>query len=255
MPKIDLTLALTAHAETVIAGPTMRSAEDALSRVEDAGFTVERLIGFDTPSDDCRNYFDNAAFDAWQKHDFVFRDQGQTRNALAELANGKWLAFLDGDDLFSENWLLEALQRLVQAEQDGERVIVHPELNWGFDAHRFVFVKPEQNEAMFSPQYFYFANYYDALCVAKREAWLENKFADRAVKKGFAYEDWQWSIETMANGWNHVIVKDTIIFKRRRDSSQTVEASTNRVWIRHLSAMNTESIAKLATLDRDPNQS
>lgn len=242
----DLTVALTAHSESVVAGPTMRSVDAAIHAAEVSGFRIERLLGFDTPGVACRAFMTQPLLSTWKTVDLEFRDQGKMRNELAKLSHGRWIAFLDADDLFSENWLVEAAMIIKRAESVGDHVIVHPEINWVFDAGSFVFSKPAQEDSLFNPYYFYCANYYDALCIAPREAWLECPYADRAVGKGFAYEDWQWAIETMANGWRHVVAENTIIFKRRRDTSQTLEARDNAVLIRALDVMAIDRVKHLA---------
>ena len=56
MTRIDITVAVTAHSESVVAGPTMRSAETAIRAAEAEGFRVERLIGLDAPSDGFRSF-------------------------------------------------------------------------------------------------------------------------------------------------------------------------------------------------------
>jgi len=223
MTAVDLTVAVTAHSETLIAGPTMRSAEAAICVAEAAGLRVERLIGLDAPSADCRAFFTQPAFAAWNIAELKVRDLGLARNELVEIATGRWIAFLDADDLFSENWLVGAAQRLAQAEEAGDKVIVHPEINWIFDTAQFVLVKPAQDDPIFTPYYFYFGNYYDSLCMAQRATIREAPYGPRDVKNGFGYEDWQWNIETMGAGWRHVIAKDTIVFKRRRETSLVVE--------------------------------
>ena len=38
-------------------------------------------------------------------------DLGRVRNALLPDTDGAFIAFLDADDLFSENWLAEGLRR------------------------------------------------------------------------------------------------------------------------------------------------
>ena len=245
MSGIDLTVAVTAHSESLVAGPTMTSAERAIALAEAEGMRVERLLGLDACTPQARAYFAQPGLAAWERHDFVFRDQGQTRNALAGRARGRWLAFLDGDDLFSENWLVEAARLLARAETEGARVIVHPELNWQFDAGASVILKPAQDDPLFSPYYFAVTNYYDALCAAPRQVWLDHPYAHRAVRDGFAYEDWQWGIETMAAGWHHVAARDTIIFKRRRDASQIHESKAHSSMIRPIEAIAIDRIAKL----------
>jgi hypothetical protein len=240
MKSPDLSVIVTAHAETIVAGPTMRSAEAAIAQAEAAGFTVERLLAFDTPSDACRAFF--SQYTDWRTLHFDFRDQGRTRNAALAEAAGRWAALLDGDDLFSVNWLSEALYLLHKADRMGCRIIVHPELNWIFDAGEFVFRKPAQSEELYSSYYMATANYYDALSVAPRSVWMQHPFPDRDIGSGFAYEDWQWNIETAANGWAHCVAPDTIIFKRRRDHSQTHESRGHSACIRALAETSIDRI-------------
>ena len=139
--------------------------------------------------------------------------------------------------------MLEAVRRIQIS--GNEKTIVHPEVNWIFDAHGAVIVKPAQNDPLFTPYYFYMGNYYDALCLAPRTAWIEHPYADREISRGFAYEDWQWNIETMEAGWIHVVAKDTLIFKRRRDSSQTTESYKSKASIRNIDEIAIDRICYL----------
>ena len=72
-------------------------------------------------------------FDHWERWIREEGDLGRVRNALVPQTDGRYIAFLDADDLFSENWLAEALAVLKAADERGERVIAHPELNIVFD--------------------------------------------------------------------------------------------------------------------------
>lgn len=242
----DITVALTAHRESVLIGPTLRSAEAAIAAAEATGFTVERLIGLDCPNAETRNFLAQERLRSWRQIEYEHGDQGLVRNELARRATGRFLAFLDADDLFSENWLLNSANLLVGAEQKGRRLIVHPEINWIFEKNASVLIKTPQNDLSFVPEFFYFGNHYDALCIAQRNAYIETPYSQRDIVSGYAYEDMQWSIETMAKGWIHVVAPDTIIFKRRRSMSQTIRASQRKVVIRPLEAMRIDRIRDLA---------
>ncbi|MCV0396080.1 MAG: glycosyltransferase family 2 protein [Rhizobiaceae bacterium] len=232
MSGFDITVAVTAHNESVVAGPTMRSAEAAIAEAEAAGYTIERLVGLDRPTPECAQFFGQPDLSAWSLSEHDFGDPFRVRNAIAERASGKYIAFLDADDLYSENWLAMAARRLDEAERADERVIVHPELNWIFESSEVVFVKPDQDSYLFNPYYLYFANYYDMLSMAPRQALIEKPYGPRDIQNGFGYQDWQWNVETMGLGWKHVVVKDTVIFKRRRAMSVSVENVQRKAVIR-----------------------
>ena len=234
---MDYTLAITAHSEGIVAGPTLLSAEKAILAAEKEGFTVERLIGLDSPSDECVSFFRQPALKNWRLVDLSVRDLGLARNSLAHEAQGKWIAFLDADDLFSENWLVLSAELLISADKVGSNLVLHPELNIFFDAAYSVLSNIGQNHPHFVPNYWYISNYFDSLIIAPRRAFLEVPYACRDKEKGFGYEDWRWNLDTIEQGWEHVLVKDTIIFKRRRDSSLVVDLGKDRSLLWDLSSL------------------
>ncbi len=241
----ELSVVLTAHDETLVCGPTLASANDAIAAAEDAGIKVERIVALDKATADTRQWFEHNAADSWTLLDFDEGDLGRVRNAVVPRTKGRFIAFLDADDLFSRNWLRAAVERLRADSAMGRRSIAHPELNWLFDGGHSVFFKPEQDDALFAPQHFYFMNYYDSLCMAPREAFLEHPYVARDIPAGLSFQDWQFSIETMAAGWHHASVKNTIIFKRRRDSSLVSESRTRRALIRQLECMAIDRVSDL----------
>jgi hypothetical protein len=86
--------------------------------------------------------------------------------------------------------------------------------------------------------------------MAPREAHLETPYVTRDVPNGLSYQDWQFAIETMARGWKHVVVRDTIIFKRRRDFSLVVESRNRESIIRALPEMSIDRIRDLGRAHR-----
>ena len=244
----DLTLAFTAHSETHVTGPTIQSAVAALTAARAQGISAEVLIGFDAATEECRHFvlegFAAMGCDVTAR-DFNFGDPGATRNALVGMAQGHFLAFLDADDLFSENWLAEGIATLRAEEQAGHSVIAHPELNWQFDGVASVRVNTAQDDPFFSPYVFAIINYYDALCMASTQAWRDVPYPHSDINRGFGHEDYQWAIEVAAAGWRHVVVRDTIIFKRRRASSQLQKNKSANALIRQTKAMQINQIARM----------
>src|SRR4029078_6235988 len=139
------------------------------------------------------------------------------------------------------------LSTLCGAGDDGGRLIAHPELNVMFDGKLGVLQNIDQDSPLFTPYHFYMRNYYDSLCLAPRQAHLELPYVHRDLARGLSYQDYQFSIETMARGYRHVVLRDTIIFKRRRDFSLLRESMYNSSMVRALPEM---SIGRVSDLRR-----
>lgn len=241
----DLAVIVTAHDETLVCGPTMKAADVAVEAARARGISVQQILALDAATPATTAYFKQPVFDHWEHRTMNEGDLGRVRNALVPDIDADYIAFLDADDIFSENWLAEGVAVLADAEHRGERAIAHPELNVLFDGSCSVLVNVDQDSPMFTPHYFYVRNYYDSLCLAPREAHLQAPYVHRDIANGLSYQDYQFSIETMALGWKHVVVPDTIIFKRRRDFSLVVESNTRRALVRSLPAMAIDRVRGL----------
>ena len=245
MTGTDLTLIVTAHDETLVCGPTMESADVAVEAARAAGYTVQTIIALDKATEATTDYFQQPCFDHWERWIMQEGDLGRVRNALVPRTSGRFIAFLDADDLFSENWLADGLDALTAADARGERIIAHPEVNIVFDGGKYLWQNVDQDSPMFTPHYMYVRNCYDSLCLSPREAHLTVPYVQRDVPNGLSFQDWQFAVETMARGWKHVVVRDTIIFKRRRDFSLVVESRNRQSIIRALPEMAIDRIREL----------
>ena len=96
---------------------------------------------------------------------------------------------------------------LEAAEERGERVIAHPEVNLIFDGGAALNQNVDQDSPLFTPHFLYVRNCYDSLCLTPREAHLEVPYVHRDIRNGLSWQDWQFAIETMARGWKHVVVR------------------------------------------------
>jgi hypothetical protein len=245
MTDTDLTLLVTVHSETLVCGPTMDSADAAVDAAREAGHTVETVIALDNATEATTEYFQRPDFDHWERWVAHEGDPGRVRNALVPRTSGRYIAFLDADDLFSENWLAEGVSLLKAAEQRGERVIAHPEVNLIFDGGTQLNHNVSQDSPLFTPHYLYVRNCYDTLCLSPREAHLALPYGKRDIANGISREDWQFAVQTMSRGWRHVVVPDTIIFKRRRDFSMMVESAGRKSLLRSLPEMAIDRIREL----------
>jgi glycosyl transferase family 2 len=245
MSDIDLTVVVTAHDETVLCGPTMRSADLAVAEARGRGYAVETIVALDNATPATSDYFHQPRFDHWERWEMREGDLGRVRNAIVPQTKGRHIAFLDADDLFSENWLAEGIAILDAAGEREERAIAHPELNVLFDAKTAIRVNVDSASRLFSPYMLYVRNCYDSLCMSPRQAHLDVPYVHRDIPSGLSYQDWQFAIETLSRGWRHIVAQDTIIFKRRRDFSLVVESNTRRSIVRSLPEMAIDRVRDL----------
>ncbi|WP_298258139.1 glycosyltransferase family A protein [uncultured Litoreibacter sp.] len=221
----DLTCIITGHREGRLAVPSLRSFWTAIEAARMAGFKVEVMMCLDRSDVLTQQLFEAYRKDAATVDFYDEGDQGKVRNGAVSSANGKYCAFLDADDLWSRDWLVEALTFL-KGKPDTH--IAHPQFNYFFEKQATIFTHVDQESPEFRPDLLRFANYWDALCVCPTAIYREIPFCVRDIAAGYAYEDWQWNCETVAAGYIHKVVPETVLFKRRQKHSQTVKASENR---------------------------
>ncbi len=212
---------LTAHAEGALASVSYKSLQAACQYSRQQGIETHQIIMLDRPSAATRKVFEGLD-DGTSVLETDFGDQGLVRNAAIEHSEGDYVAFLDGDDLWSENWLYEAAQFL---RSHSSTTIAHPEFNWFFGGVSNVLINIDQDDPLFAQDFLRFGNYWDAMCMTHRSTYTNHPYCQRRIKDGFAFEDWHWNCQTYESGCVHKVIKDTIHFKRRRTRSQTIEAS------------------------------
>jgi len=220
----DLTCIITGHREGHLAVASLRTFWLAIDAARAANFTVEALLCLDNPDALTEKIFNSYKKDATVDI-YDVADQGKVRNGAVTKANGKYCAFLDADDLWSQNWLIEALTFL---KNKPATHIAHPEYNYFFEKQATIFLQVDQESPEFCLDVLRMANYWDALCVCPTMIYRDIPFCERDIVGGYAYEDWFWNCETIAAGYIHKVVPDTVLFKRRQESSQTVKAAKNK---------------------------
>ena len=236
----DISILVTAHNEAHLAGPSLQSAERAIAAAEAGGLLVERLVGLDAPTLETEQFFAQPNISRkWRVEHYDFRDPYILRNNLVRQSSGKWLAWLDGDDLISENWLIAAVRFLQERPADSME-IAHPELNWVFDEEAYVFSLIDQLDPIYSKAYLYFNNYWDMMCICPRSLALRVPYQGRRPDLGYGYEDWHWNLEVMGLGAIHRVIPDTVVAKRRRGRSVSRHNAENRAVCRPSETMAIE---------------
>ncbi len=221
----EVTAILTAHGEGILSGPSLLSFEDAIAHARASGISVESFIVLDRPDAATTEQFAGAESRGhrllWSKAG----DLGMSRNLAVKAAGGRFVTFLDADDLWSYNWLTDAHGFCVRTP----RVAAHSELNVYFGLVSHVMFHVDSEAASFDAGGLRICNYWDALAFAERDVLLEHPYREKDFARGFGYEDWHWNCITLAAGIPHRPVPGTVHFKRRRLGSLLSECADSDV--------------------------
>lgn len=202
----DVTVVVNAHREGLIAAATLKSLRRSRLYAERHGYRVETIICLDKGDELTRELIHNCASEDSKLLEVNFGDLGQSRNFAVTHALGRYISFLDADDLFGENWLAFAIKA---ADGNLREVIWHPEVNlyFGLDPHILRHIDMEIDE--FEPLSMILGNPWTALSFAKRAVFERFPYPETSLSMGIGYEDWGWNRRVMSAGFIHKTVKGT----------------------------------------------
>ena len=225
----DLCVVVTAHSEGKLLRPTLRSIDKAASIAVSNGYKINVVLVLDNADEETEleaNRWDQIpAGVKLKKIKTKNGDAGSSRNSGILKANSKFVAFCDGDDLISENYLLKGIKHL---EQTSYPVIVHPNFVVSFGARKNLWPIRSFSSQEISYKDLINANLWPSSSISKKETYLSLPYKKLIPKEGFGPEDWLWNIETTAAGYRHEAIANTIFFYRtRRNGGVNNEHSTS----------------------------
>lgn len=212
----DITVVMTAHHEGRLAHHTMRSLFRARTYAVERGISVATIVVLDRPDEATERHFSSYA----GRPDIVisradYGDLGLSRNHGISLSAGTYVAILDADNLFCLNWLFDAAGYLGSRSAE---TVVHPEYQMVFEAQNFAFRQISSTDPSFEVRNLIEYNYWDAVCMARREVFVGHPYESTTSTEGFGFEDWHWNCETLADGIEHHVVPGTVHFMRMKKS-------------------------------------
>tara|TARA_B100000809_G_scaffold234805_1_gene252566 strand:- start:355 stop:1116 length:762 start_codon:yes stop_codon:yes gene_type:complete len=211
--QIDITTVITAHAEGSLIHATCMSVKEAIDFAGLQGIKNQVLVIIDKGSTETIEYFNEQAFDWLTVSSVDFGDPGASRNFAGTLATGKYIAFVDGDDLWSHNWLTEAFRF---CQSDNRDIICHPAMNLYFGTEEPIVFFHEDSEDDIDKWNLIYSNYWTGLFFTKTSILQKHPQSVINIKSGLGFEDWHWHCETLANNIPHKVVNNTIHFIRKK---------------------------------------
>lgn len=219
---IDVSVVISPHRIGRVAHHTMRSVLRAIDYANERSVATEIVISMDRPDEPTRRYFRRYEGPGVTIEEVDFGDLGLNRNNGVRLASGTYVALLDDDNLFCRNWLHTAFSYL---EAVGADVVAHPEYQVFFEAQRFVLRQISSRDPSFRVAGLLEQNYWDAVCMTKRDLLLRLPYESTTRTPGFGYEDWHWNCKTLAAGIEHHVVPGTVHFMRRKRANSLLSMS------------------------------
>lgn len=211
-----ITAVLNVHHEGIVAHASLLSMAAARQAAEAAGIVVEILVVADCSDRATLDYLSGAA--GVRLIETAVDDLGCARNVAVAAAQGRFIAFLDGDDLWSRNWLLEAFR---MATQGAQATVWHPEASLFFGATQAPYwrIHPDIETAEGDWVTLGMRNHWTSLSFGAREIYQRVPYRSTDLTAGFGYEDWSWNSEVVAQGYLHKPVIGTAHLVRVRDTS------------------------------------
>ncbi len=224
----DVSCVINAHREGNILFPTIRSVRRAVEYAQSCGLQADIHIVVDNPDSITKEIVAREqakAPDLIKAHQVNFKDLAFSRNFAASQSTSKYMAFVDGDDLWSRNWVVDSF---VMAERSKNPIVLHPEYNIFFgDETCHVFNHVDMDDSDFEMESLYRMNYWTALSFAETEIYSQYPYKKNTILDGFGYEDWTWNFETISADIKHKVVKGTVHFIRKGRQQASLLAQTN----------------------------
>jgi glycosyltransferase involved in cell wall biosynthesis len=213
MNNPDISLIMTFHDVGRVADATIQSANAAIEYAEKRGIDVELIFVLDRPDAEteyvCKRHLPD-------RRKIFMVDYGSvalTRNFGVEQAQATFVAHMDSDDLFSENWLHASY---VLAAKSSVPSVYHPEAIVHFEGTKLLVKAIESDDLEYLKERMWPGSLWGAHACASRDIYLKHKFPHLEIESGFGYEDWHWACETLAAGIKHRIVPDTLFCYRAK---------------------------------------
>lgn len=227
--SLDLTVVVTTHAEDFLLRPTLRSIRRALRLVRMSGRSAEVLFVADNATErvmtELTEWVERMAAPS-RVVQVSYGEPGASRNEGVRRARGAYVALCDGDDLFTENALVDAL---ILLEKSGPKAVAHPSHVVSFGARSLIWSIRSSDDPTLDYRDLVTANLWPSFSVTPRELLLEVPYPELPPGSGYGPEDYCWNIQTASRGVRHLTIPNAFHFYRTRHSGGVNNANAHAV--------------------------
>lgn len=222
----DISVVVFASRESHLLHGSMLSVDRAIQEARKAGLKVEALVA---------TFAADKSTAAWLTERSPYKSikiakscLGTARNFALEKAKGRAVACLDGGDLWSRNFLVEAA---IHNQSTKRRVVWRPATSIGFaddyfDTSRYS-VHPVPDSTDLPPSSILVANPYPSTFFAARDILKTIPFPVEDQDRGWSEVDWWWNANLIGHDVDLRTVPETLHYFR---SSLAEERQRARAW-------------------------
>ncbi len=223
MEKIDATVILNLHKEGLFLKRTLLSLDVAAQYAADAGLSIQLVAVLDRADETTREVM--IQHDAYPYASVIILDVdngslGLSRNDGIEAATGEYILTADGDDLISQNFILDTITTAANGPQE---CLYFPEFLFAFGNNYHISVYRPLDDV--TPLALFDMHPFISRVCAHRSVFARFKYDDLRLTKGYAFEDWHYNANAVANGLDIRIVPGIILFYRQRRNSLLQQAN------------------------------
>lgn len=209
----DISVVVFASREGHLLHGSILSVERAIKEARKTGLTIDALVAAYAP---------DRSTSAWLAERSPYRSVkiakpclGNARNFALEKTKGRAVAFLDGGDLWSRNFLVEAENHNQSSKRN---VVWRPATSIGFaddyfDSSRYS-VRPIPDSADLPPSSILVANPYPSTFFARREILKAIPFPVEDQARGWNEVDWWWNANLLGHDVELRTVPETLHYFR-----------------------------------------
>lgn len=216
---MDLSVLVTYHREGNFAFPSILNIKKMIETLP-PNVNCEVLFALDMADEFTTKLVKRTNSVRAEIHETKFGNPGEARNFLISKARGNFLAILDGDDMWSFDWLEKGLS-LAAKNPD---LIIHPQFAYYFFDSDFNLLntpgKPSSSNKSHLVQYFAsdedslskirLVNLWTAHCIGSKHVFDRFPYKPNRRDLGLGIEDWSWNIETVEAGVNHTVAEGCV---------------------------------------------
>lgn len=210
----DISLIVPFHNEGRLAHRTLRGLEKCVTYATEHGLSVEIVLVLDRVTDGTLLEIISGwapRFDSCQVFHVDYGSLSSSRNFGIDKSRGRFIATLDGDDLYCHDWLVKAFEVC-----NATGAIAHPELCYFFPTNKHLYLHQPMSEFRTLLR----DNLWAPHAMAPRSVFVKTPY--RPDTECFGYEDWLWNCETLAEGFSHVLVPQTLVAVRQKSASDSL---------------------------------